>query len=67
MFEPVHGSALDIAGRRIASPIGQSWSASMVLEHLGEKEAATDIVTAIERVMAEPSLRTWDHGGRTNT
>ena len=66
MFELVHGSALDIAGQRIANPIGQIWSASMMLEHLGEKEAATDVVTAIERVLAEPSLRTRDHGGRTN-
>jgi tartrate dehydrogenase/decarboxylase/D-malate dehydrogenase len=65
LFEPVHGSAPDTAGQGIANPIGQIWSASMMREHLGEKEAAADIVTAIERVMAEPSLRTRDLGGRT--
>jgi tartrate dehydrogenase/decarboxylase / D-malate dehydrogenase len=67
LFEPVHGSAPDIAGQGIANPIGQIWSASMMLEHLGEKEAAANIVTAIEQVLAEPSLRTRDLGGRAST
>lgn len=58
---------LTLRGDGSRVPIGQIGSASMMLEHLGEKEAATDIVTAIERVLAEPSLRTRDHGGRTNT
>ena len=50
MFEPVHGSAPDIAGRQIANPIGQIWSGGMMLEHLGEPEAAAAVVRAIERV-----------------
>ncbi|HEX4765201.1 MAG TPA: tartrate dehydrogenase [Lichenihabitans sp.] len=67
LFEPVHGSAPDIAGRGIANPIGQIWSAAMMLEHLGEKAAADDIVRAIEQVLVEPSLRTRDLGGRADT
>jgi tartrate dehydrogenase/decarboxylase/D-malate dehydrogenase len=67
LFEPVHGSAPDIAGQGVANPIGQIWSASMMLEHLGETAAATDIVTAIEQVLAEPSFRTRDLGGRAST
>src|SRR5688572_19631643 len=67
MFEPVHGSAPDIAGQGIANPIGQIWSGAMMLEHLGEVEAARGIVTAIERVLAEPKLRTRDLGGPANT
>lgn len=47
-FEPVHGSAPDIAGRGIANPIGQIWSAAMMLEHLGLPEAGADVVRAIE-------------------
>src|SRR5271169_4869627 len=67
LFEPVHGSAPDIAGRGIANPIGQIWSAAMMLEHLGEDEAAAAIVQAIEQVLAEPRLRTGDLGGSANT
>ena len=67
LFEPVHGSAPDIAGQGIANPIGQIWSAAMMLEHLGEKAAAADIVTAVEHALAEPKLRTRDLGGRANT
>ena len=67
VFEPVHGSAPDIAGQGIANPIGQIWSGAMMLEHLGEKEAAAAIVTAIEKVLAEPKLRTRDLGGTANT
>ena len=67
VFEPVHGSAPDIAGQGIANPIGQIWSGAMMLEHLGEKEAATAIVTAMEKVLAEPKLRTRDLGGPANT
>ncbi|HEX4748834.1 MAG TPA: tartrate dehydrogenase [Bryobacteraceae bacterium] len=52
MFEPVHGSAPDIAGKGIANPIGQIWSAAMMLDHLGEPEAAKVIVRAIERVLS---------------
>src|SRR6186713_789099 len=67
VFEPVHGSAPDIAGQGIANPIGQIWSGAMMLEHLGEKEAAGAIVTAIEKVLTEPKLRTRDLGGTANT
>ena len=68
LFEPVHGSAPDIAGRGIANPIGQIWSAAMMLEHLGETEAAGLIVDAIERVLGAPDTpRTPDLGGRAST
>ena len=53
----VHGSAPDIFGQGIANPIGQIWSGAMMLEHLGEPEAAKAVVTAIEKVLAEPKLR----------
>lgn len=67
LFEPVHGSAPDIAGMGIANPIGQIWSAAMMLEHLGETEAAAAILAAIESVLAEDALRTADLGGKANT
>jgi tartrate dehydrogenase/decarboxylase / D-malate dehydrogenase len=67
LFEPVHGSAPDIAGQGIANPIGQIWSAAMMLEHLGETDAARDIVAAIEKVLAERTLRTRDLGGNADT
>ncbi len=67
MFEPVHGSAPDIAGQGIANPIGQIWSAAMMLEHLGHTEAANAVIAAIEAVIADPSARTRDMGGRAST
>ncbi len=67
LFEPVHGSAPDIAGQGIANPVGQIWSAAMMLEHLGEREAAEGIVKAIERVLATPAGRTGDLAGNANT
>jgi tartrate dehydrogenase/decarboxylase/D-malate dehydrogenase len=67
LFEPVHGSAPDIAGQGIANPVGQIWSAAMMLEHLGEDEAAAAILKAIERVLAEQKLRTRDLGGAADT
>ena len=67
VFEPVHGSAPDIAGQGIANPIGQIWSGAMMLEHLGETEAAAAIVKAIEKVLAEQKLRTRDLGGPADT
>jgi len=67
VFEPVHGSAPDIAGKGIANPIGQIWSGAMMLDHLGETEAAAAIVRAIETVLAEPKLRTGDLKGSANT
>ena len=65
-FEPVHGSAPDIAGKGIANPIGQVWSGAMMLEHLGEPAAAAAIVTAIETVLKE-GPRTRDMGGTAGT
>ncbi len=67
MFEPVHGSAPDIAGKGIANPIGQIWSAAMMLEHLGQEEAAQAIVTAIENVLRESGVKTPDMGGKAST
>jgi tartrate dehydrogenase/decarboxylase / D-malate dehydrogenase len=64
MFEPVHGSAPDIAGKGIANPIGQIWSGAMMLEHLGHKQAADSIVRAIETLIADSDVRTPDMGGK---
>lgn len=67
LFEPVHGSAPDIAGKNIANPVGQIWAGAMMLEHLGHQEAAAAIVTAIEIVLADKNLRTSDLGGSADT
>lgn len=67
LFEPVHGSAPDIAGLGVANPVAQIWSAAMMLDHLGEVEAGAAIVQAIERVLPNPSLRTRDIAGTANT
>jgi tartrate dehydrogenase/decarboxylase/D-malate dehydrogenase len=68
LFEPVHGSAPDIAGRGIANPIGQIWSGAMMLEFLGHKDAADAIVAAIERVLADSRApKTRDIGGSATT
>ena len=65
--EPVHGSAPDIAGKGIANPVGQIWAGAMMLDHLGEADAAGAILTAIERTLAEPETRTADLGGTAGT
>ncbi len=67
MFEPVHGSAPDIAGKGIANPIGQIWSGAMMLRHFGETEAADAVERAIEMVLAGGGPRTPDIGGKANT
>jgi tartrate dehydrogenase/decarboxylase / D-malate dehydrogenase len=67
LFEPVHGSAPDIAGNGIANPVGQIWSAAMMLEHLGEAEAATAIMTSIEDVLSTEAGRTGDLKGSADT
>ena len=67
MFEPIHGSAFDIAGKGIANPIATFWSGSMMLEHLGEKDAAARVMAAIEKVTADPALHTPDLGGKATT
>jgi tartrate dehydrogenase/decarboxylase/D-malate dehydrogenase len=66
MFEPVHGSAPDIAGLGIANPIAQIWSGAMMLEHLGQPDAAASILKAIEGVLTN-GPRTRDIGGKANT
>jgi len=66
VFEPVHGSAPDIYGQKIANPIGQIWSGAMLLEHLGHKEAGAAIVKAIELVLKD-GPRTRDIGGTART
>ncbi|MGO1396377.1 MAG: tartrate dehydrogenase [Halomonas sp.] len=69
LFEPVHGSAPDIAGKGIANPIGQIWSGAMMLEHLGYKEAGDTMVTAIEAVLSkgDANVVTRDVGGNGST
>lgn len=67
LFEPVHGSAPDIAGKGIANPIGQVWSGAMMLDHLGHADAAACILEAIEKVLADPASRTADLGGQATT
>jgi tartrate dehydrogenase/decarboxylase/D-malate dehydrogenase len=67
MFEPIHGPAFDITGKGIANPIGTFWSASMMLEHLGEKEAANRLMKAVELVTADTRNHTPDLGGTART
>jgi tartrate dehydrogenase/decarboxylase/D-malate dehydrogenase len=67
MFEPVHGSAPDIAGRGIADPLGAIWTAAMMLDHLGHPAAASAITGAIADVLAKTDVRTPDLGGSAST
>ena len=67
MFEPVHGSAPDIAGQKICNPIGQIWCGAMMLEHLGEPQAGAAILTAIETLLRDGGPRTRDMGGQAGT
>ncbi len=67
MFEPIHGSAFDITGKGIANPIGTFWTATMMLDHLGEPVAGQRLMRAIERVTADPALHTPDLGGPATT
>ena len=67
MFEPVHGSAPDIYGQGIANPIAQIWSAALMLDHFGERDAGAAIVSAIENVLADGGPRTRDIGGTATT
>ncbi|MFI6291406.1 tartrate dehydrogenase [Nonomuraea sp. NPDC050790] len=67
MFEPVHGSAPDIAGTGVANPVGALWSAAMMLDHLGHPEAAGDITAAFRAVLATTPIRTPDLGGNATT
>lgn len=67
MFEPVHGSAPDIAGKGIANPLGAIWSASLLLAHCGHPRAAEAVLAGIEHVLGERRLGTPDTGGRSTT
>jgi tartrate dehydrogenase/decarboxylase / D-malate dehydrogenase len=67
MFEPIHGSAPDIAGRGIANPIGAIWAAAQMLDHLGRRDLHDRILGAIERVVASGLVRTPDLGGTART
>jgi tartrate dehydrogenase/decarboxylase / D-malate dehydrogenase len=67
MFEPVHGSAPDIAGKGIANPIAQIWTGAMMLDHLGHEDAGRAVVQAIERVVQEGKVLTRDLGGTAST
>jgi tartrate dehydrogenase/decarboxylase/D-malate dehydrogenase len=67
MFEPIHGSAFDIAGKGIANPIATFWTAAMMLEHLGEPKAGRRLMRAVERVTADKDNHTPDLGGRATT
>ena len=67
MFEPVHGSAPDIAGQGIANPIGQIWSGAMMLENLGHQAAADQLMAAVEKAIAGKSCLTRDMGGTATT
>lgn len=67
LFEPVHGSAPDIAGKGIANPIGQIWAGAMMLDHLGERQASLEILNGIKSVLKYDKNRTPDLGGSSNT
>lgn len=67
MFEPIHGSAFDIAGKGIANPVATFWTGAMMLEHLGEADAAARLMRAVERVTADSALHTPDLGGNATT
>jgi tartrate dehydrogenase/decarboxylase/D-malate dehydrogenase len=67
MFEPIHGSAPDIAGKGIANPIGAIWAGALMLDHLGRRDLHDRVVSAIERVVASGNARTPDLGGTSNT
>jgi tartrate dehydrogenase/decarboxylase/D-malate dehydrogenase len=67
MFEPVHGSAPDIAGKGIANPVAQIWTGAMLVEHLGHADAAAAMVAAIEKIVEEGRAVTRDLGGKATT
>ena len=67
LFEPVHGSAPDIAGRGVANPIAMILSAAMMLRHLGELSAAVAVETAVDAVLRGGTVRTADLGGSSST
>jgi len=67
MFEPIHGSAPDIAGKGIANPIGAIWAGAMMLDHLGHRDVHDKVIGAVERVVSSGKIRTPDLGGKATT
>src|SRR5450830_1069066 len=67
MFEPIHGSAFDIMGKGLANPLGTFWSCVLLLDHLGESQAARTLMAVIEQVTADPAMHTRDLGGQATT
>ena len=67
MFEPIHGSAPDIAGKGIANPVGAIWAGALMLDHLGEREVHDRVLAAINRVLERGEVKTPDLGGRAST
>jgi tartrate dehydrogenase/decarboxylase/D-malate dehydrogenase len=67
MFEPVHGSAPDIAGRGIANPVAAIWATALMMEHLGEPAVGAGVMTALKKTMIERRVRTPDLGGASTT
>jgi tartrate dehydrogenase/decarboxylase/D-malate dehydrogenase len=67
LFEPVHGSAPDIAGRGIANPVGAVWAGALMLEELGQNAAAAAVLTAVAEVLERQEVRTPDLGGSNTT
>jgi tartrate dehydrogenase/decarboxylase/D-malate dehydrogenase len=67
MFEPIHGSAPDIAGKGIANPVGAIWAGAMMLDHLGERDVHDRILAALTRVLDAGEVRTPDLGGQART
>ena len=67
LFEPVHGSAPDIAGKNIANPVGQIWAGAMMLDHFGYKEAHDEILNSIKDILSKKEFRTRDLGGSAST
>ena len=67
LFEPVHGSAPDIAGSGVANPVGAVWAGALMLEHLGEAAAAARVIGAVEAVLGAGAVRTPDLGGSATT
>jgi tartrate dehydrogenase/decarboxylase/D-malate dehydrogenase len=67
MFEPIHGSAPDIAGKGIANPIAAIWAGAMMLDHLGQRATHDRILGAIERVIGDARVKTPDLGGKATT
>ena len=67
MFEPIHGSAFDITGKGIANPVATFWTASLMLGHLGQEDAAARLMRAVERITRDASFHTPDLGGQATT